>query len=574
MNKVSRVIDVSKIYEPGYQARFYVADWHVDTDSNRLCRGEIDLKLESKVMAVLVYLAQHKGELVTREQLEQAIWGKTIVGYDALTGCVAKLRKALCDDSRQPRYIETISKKGYRLIAPLSDADHGSVPDQNSNTDEAAPRPIIPSRFPILMVIGAIALTVLTAIGYRWFDNTEISEIQTHTTDLPSIVVLPFANMSGDPEQSYFSDGVTTDITTALSKLSGLFVISQSSAGGYRDSPPDIKQVAGSLGVRYVLQGTVRRTEDRLRVNVSLIDANTNILLWSEKYDRELRNVFAVQDDITTNIVNALSVKLTEEEKRRTAHKYTVSLDAYDDFLRGQALYIHRTKEDNRLARVYYQQAIDRDEAFARAYSAMAMTYMADHRHGWNESDAGLLGKALQLANQGVALDRDLPQAYWVLSYVHLFRQEYAEAAQAADRAVEYDPNFADSYLTLAVCKIHFGAAEEALRLVKKAMLLNPEYPAPYASVMGQAYFFMGEYDKAVMKLREAIDRNYNLVIPHVFLIVALSKQNRMDDASWEAEQFKSVAPNFSTDSVADMLPIQDAAVIRDVQNQLQRAGL
>ena len=567
--------DPSKQVEPGQATRFSLADWFVDTDSNRLCKDEIEVKLESKVMAVLVYLARRQGELVSREELEQAIWGKTIVGYDALTGCIAKLRKALHDDPRQPRYIETISKKGYRLIAPMAkETDHGAVagadsPGVPADRQVKVAQPVIRRLVAPLLLMSALFGTV-----YWVLSGESESVTLTRRLEHPSIVVLPFANISGDSEQAYFSDGVTADINTELSKLSGLFVISQASASGYRDTALDIQQVARSLGARYVLQGSIRRDEDRLRVNASLIDADTNIYLWSEKYDRELDNVFTVQDDITNNIVQALSVKLTEAEKRRTARKYTVSVAAYDDFLRAQALYIRRTKEDNHMARSYYQQAIDRDESFARAYGAMAMTYMADHRHGWNTSDTGLLDKALQLAHKAVALDSDLPQAYWVLSYVHLFRQEFAEAQQAAEKTLVYDPNFADSYLTLAVCRMHFGQAEEALHLVQKAMLLNPEYPAPYASVLGQAYFFLAQYDKAEPVLREAVERNFNLVIPHVFLIVALSKLQRMDDASWAAEQFKTVAPHFSANDIADMLPIQDPEIIGDMKRELQRVGL
>lgn len=311
-----------------------------------------------------------------------------------------------------------------------------------------------------------------------------------------------------------------------------------------------------------------------MRVNVHLIDANTNIYLWSEKYDRELQDVFAVQDDITTNIVTSLSVKLVEAEQRRTARKYTTSIDAYDDFLKGQALYVHRSRQDNLSARKFYQQAIDRDATFARAYSAMAMTYATEHRYGWGEADTKQLEQALRLAKQGVSLDRDLPQAHWVLGYVHLFKQEYRQAAAAAQRAIELEPNYADSYLTLAICKIHAGAPDKALPLIRKAMLLNPEFPTPYASVLGQAWYFMEQYDQAVPVLREAIDRNINLLTAHVFLIASLSKLDQLEEASWAVEQLKTVAADISANNIVGMLPVQDADFIADMKKQLQRAGL
>ncbi len=572
------MIDAAKTSGPGNEPRFYVADWYVETDSNRLRRGDTEVKLESKVMAVLQYLAQRQGELVTRVELEQAIWRNTVVGYDALTRCIAKLRKVLGDDPRNPRYIETVSKKGYRLIAQVSGGDHHADTRAEPHTDPGTARdPIAPrlTRHTLWVIaLGIVALGLVLIGVLRLMETDERTVLQPRTMEPPSIVVLPFANLSDDPSQRYFSDGVTADITTALSKLSGLFVISQSSAVGYRATPLDIKEVAGSLGVRYILEGSVRRTGDRLRVNVHLIDADSDVYLWSERYDRELRDVFDVQDDITSHIIDALSVKLTEEERRRTARRYTASLEAYDDFLRGQALYFHHDRADNRLARHHYQQAIDRDETFARAYSAMALTYVAEYRYGWGNTPYDQLERALQLAGKGVALDKELPQAYWVLGYVHLFRQEYHKAAEAARRAVELDPSFADSYLTLAVCNVHFGKPEEALPLVRKAMLLNPRYPAAYASILGQAYFFMGEYDQAVRALREAVDRNINLLTPQVFLIVALSKLERMDEAGWAAEQLQTVAPDFSADRIAEMLVIRDAGTIEEMKTHLRRVGL
>ena len=571
---MARVAYTVTTTDPDHAAQFYLADWHVDTASNRLQRGDTEVKLESKMMEVLIYLAQHRGNLVTREQLDQAIWGKTIVGYEALTGCIAKLRKVLDDDPRRPRYIETISKKGYRLIAPISDvAPHDVSTTVTSNQHERSQYRVPWQRFwlPGLIVIAIVA-TILANVARQ--NAIDKDSIHAQKLNLPSIVVLPFSNLGNDPNQHYFSEGVTADITTALSKLSGLFVIAQSSATHYRNKPHDIQKIAASLGVRYVLQGSVRRTGNKLRVNTNLIDAKSNIYLWSEKYDRELKSIFDVQDDITANIVNTLSVKLTEEELRRTARKYTISLDAYEDFLRGQLHYIRHTEKDNQLARDYYQQAIDRDPSFARAYSAMALTYVAEHRYDWDSSTNGQLEHALRLAAQGVFYDNELPQAHWVQAYVHVFRHEYDNASEAANRAIELDPNFADSYLTLAVCQIYFGKPEDALHLIRKAMLLNPNYPAAYASVLGQAYFFREQYDLAIPVLRKAIERNNNLLTSHVFLIAALSKLEKTDEAVWAANHLRVVSPDFTTTNVDELLPVQHEKIIVDIKKHLQSAGL
>lgn len=567
--------DTAPLDETALKLGFFLDDWYVDTSTNRLRRGNKEIRLESKLVAVLSYLALHRGELVTRVELEQAVWGKTVVGYDALTSSIAKLRRLLGDNPRQPRYIETISKKGYRLIARVSQAgQHPATPDASlpgMPRQAALRRRFFLARFYWVLLAGVGVLVLAGAfVLEKWNGNA----FTTRVMDRPSIAVLPFANLGDDPRQKYFSDGVTADLTTALSKLSGLFVVSHSSAVSIHNQSRDLKKIAASLGVRYVVEGSIRRSGNRLRVNVNLIDASRDVYLWSEKYDREVGDVFEVQDDMSAHIVNALSVQLTEAEKRLTARKYTASLQAYDDFLKGQTLYFRHTNDDNRHARDLYQQAIDRDPSFARAYSAMALTHVAEYRYGWGGSTTGQLDRALQLAAQGVALDPELPQAHWVLGYVSVFRKEYAKAVEAANRAIQLDPNYAESYLTLAICQIHFGKPDDALRLVRKAMLLNPESPVPYTAILGQAYFFLGQYEQTVTVLREALERNVSQSSAHIFLIAALSELGRTDEATWAAHQFRSLEPNFKVDDVNEMLPVQNPLTLGKVKNSLRRAGL
>lgn len=557
---------------------FYLADWYVDTGANRLCRGDTEVRLENKVMAVLHYLAQHPGELVTRESLESAVWGRTVVGYDALTRCIARLRKVLEDDSRQPRYIETIPKKGYRLIAPVSaDVLPGEVSrvEEGPSQTPAAPRPRLLGQNRLLLLSAGLVLGLLLILLFESGEQLDTTVNRPWAAGRPSMVVLPFDNIGGDSRHDYFSDGISVDITTALSQLSGLFVISPGTATDFRGGPVDSKQVADALGVRYVVEGSVRRDRDRLRVNVHLVDTDSGRYLWSEKYDRELRNVFEVQDDITANIVSALSVQLTQAEKHRTARRYTASIEAYDDFLRGQALYGHNTERENLQARDYYQRALDRDAGFARAYSAMAMTYVAQHRYGWGPASAGNLDQALRLAEQGRALDQTLPQAHWMLAYVQVFRQQYRQARLAAERAIALDPNYANSYVTLAVCQMHFGESQQALQLLRKAMLLNPHYPAAYASVQGQIHFLMGDYGAAVIALRDAIERNINLRTAHVFLVASLSMQGQDEEANWAAEQLRNIAADFTAESVAELLPMQNEqlVMVMEMERHLKLAG-
>lgn len=548
-------------------APFRIADWAVDPATHRLHREGTEVRLEPKVMALLVCLANRAGELVTREELERQVWGRAVVGYDALTSSIIKLRKALGDDSRRPRFIGTVSKKGYRLIAPVRPA-HETGPE----AAVPAPTPTVkPSRRNLLM--AGLTIVVVATAGLAIFLRGDSPRPAPVAPDRPSIVVLPFGNLGNDPAQAYFTDGITADITTSLSKLSGLFVIASSSAQNYRKPPVDIKQVAEALRVRYVLEGNVRRAGNRLRVNAQLVDASTGFHLWAERYDRDMKDVLDVQDDITAKIVNALSVKLTEAEMRRSARRYTVNIEAYDEFLRGQALYVRSTPEDNLQARALFQQAIDRDPGFARAYGAMALSYVDEFRFGWGKNPAAL-ERALALANRAVALDDQLPQAYRALSYTQLHRREYQSSIDVIQRAIALDPNDADGPASLALSHMYAGNYETAIRMLREVMLLNPHYPARYASALGHAYYFLGRHEDAVTALRDAIERNASLLSSHVFYTAALSHLGQKDEAVWAASQIRALSQNFSAEDISGMFPIKDPAKQRILIDDLKRAGL
>ena len=551
-------------------APFLLADWTVDATTDRIRQGDTEHKLESKMMAVLVYLATRAGEVVTREELERDVWHGRIVGYDALTGCVTKLRKILGDDSRHPRYIETIAKKGYRLIAavnPIQTPLVESGPDISVSSDAHRRRSAIP-RWSIVVVAAVAVVTVLVFSLKTSIDPPALDE-----PDRPSIAVLPFDNLSNDAAQDYFSNGITADITTALSNHSGLFVIAHPSAASFKGQDMDVNRAAGALGVRYVLQGSVRRTQSKLRVNAQLIDARTGVHLWAERYDREMQDVLDVQDEIAVRIVGALEVKLTEEEKQRTARRYTNSADAYDAFLRGQDHYVRYTREDNLQAQAAYQRALDLDPEFARAYSALALTYTAEHRF-WHADPAVARARALALAEKAVALDAASPQTHWALGHVHLHRREFAQAVEATQKAIRLNPNFADSYIVLASSITYQGDAGEAVTLIRKAMRLNPLYPAPYALALGRAYYFLDRYEDAAAALRDAIERNANLLSSYVYLTATLSGQGKTDDAAWTAAQLRMLAPGFMVSDVNEMFPIENAERLAALVDRLRRAGL
>lgn len=550
---------------------FYTGGWYVDLTSDRIRRDDIERRLEARVMDVLVCLADRAGELVTREELEREVWAGTVVGYDALTSSITKLRKAFDDNPRKPHYIETVSKKGYRLIAPVSVSAPGGKSDARSLPTPGDRR----SSIRVLAMIGMFAaiLIGIAAFIHQATPETEPLELAAVDRNRPSVVVIPFRDISEETGNSYFSEGITEDLTTALSKLSGLFVISASSARNYDEPPLDSGQAAKVLGVRYVLTGSVRRSSNRLRISAQLMDEQSGVYLWAEQYDRTLQDVFEVQDDITAKIVSALSVKLTEEERRRDARRYTVSIDAYDAFLRGQSQFFRHTRENNLQARTLFQEAIDLDPGFSRAYSAMALTYTEEFRFGWNSDSNAALSLALALAKQAVLIDDTLPQPHLVLGRVYVYSREYVKAIAAARYAIELNPNYADSYAALAASYVYSGSPEAAIQLIRKAMRLNPVYPAAYAATLGQAKYFLAQYEAAVPALQDAIERNNNHVTSHVFLIAALSHLDRLEEAAWAETQLRSVLPEFNVDRLADMLPTETDEQLSDIVAQLRRAA-
>lgn len=525
------------------------------------------------MMAVLVYLASRPGEVVTREELERDVWNSRSVSYAALTGCITKLRKTLGDDSRNPRYIETIAKKGYRLIASVSALPLTPAIPTPTPLDPVAVSTPQRARLMKHWITAGLAVVMSTALYFF-----VIAPGTQHTTSdapgVPSIAVLPFNNLNPDATQDYLSDGITADITTALSGHSGLFVIAYPSVLGFKDQNVDATRAAHALAVRYILQGTVQRTDLALRVNAQLIDAQTGVNLWAERYDREMKDVFAVQDDITARIVSALEVKLTAEEKQRAARRYTVSVDAYDAFLRGQSYFARRTLEDNLAARKAYEQATALDRNFARAYSALALTYTNEYRFRWQDDSKASLARALSLAQEAVSLDDTLPQTYWVLGHVRMHRHEFAESMEAEKQAIRLDPNFADSYMALASTMIYQNEADAALPLIRKAMRLNPRYPAQYAEILGRAYFVLHRYEEAVVALRDSIERNANMLPAYVLLTAASVALGNTDEATWMATQLHALAPEFKSGDIAEIFPFEDKAQLAAIADQLDRAGI
>ena len=407
--------------------------------------------------------------------------------------------------------------------------------------------------------------------------------------DNPSIAVLPFVNMSGDSEQEYFSDGLTEDLITALSKVSGLFVISRNSVFTYKDKATKPSQISKELGVRYILEGSVRKADETVRISAQLIDATTGGHLWAERYDRDLEDIFALQDEVTEKIVTALAsrlpetaestsepsepvpqVKVVKTEKKPAAPKEPDNLRAYDYFWRGRYLVERGTKEANDQARSMFEKALELDPGLAAAHMGLGWTYYMNWATHWSD-DPTALDRALELATKAIALDDSLAPAYSLLGHVYLWRKEYDQAIAETERAIALDPNNADGYQDLAEVLIWAGRPEEAIGLIEKAMRLNPHYPVEYLYTLGYAYFTTGQYQEALAAQKEAIARNPDFLASHMVLVAIYVTLGQDAEARAHWEEVLRISPDMSIEAVRERLPFKDEEQLKKFSDALRK---
>jgi adenylate cyclase len=379
-------------------------------------------------------------------------------------------------------------------------------------------RPVV---FVSVLVFVSVALVAgLIAVRYLPFPSTQ-SPIPNPQSlplpDKPSIVVLPFDNMSGDPQQDYFSNGITEVLTSDLSRISSLFVIARNTAFSIGKSR-NIQEVGKELGVRYVLEGSVQKASDQVRIVAQLIDATTGGHLWSQRYDRPLKDIFALQDEIVQKIVTTLNLQLTLRERGVLVRKRTDNLEAYDTFLRGAEHFWRFTKEGNAQARPLFEKTIELDPQYAEAYVYLGWTYMIAWIQQWDPNPQNLQ-QAFELEQQAIALDDSLPRARIILSWVYTFKNQYEPALAEAERAIALDPNDADGYHALGTVLVNFEERPaEAIELAEKAIRLNPRYPFGYAWLLGVASRLTGRYEEAIAAQKQALLRNPNRLFSHTDL--------------------------------------------------------
>ena len=554
-------------------SRVHIGEWWADRTTNELGRSGATVRIEPKAMEVLMVLADHAGRAVSREHLLATVWPGVVVGDEVLTQSVIKLRRALGDNPRSPSYIETISKRGYRLVAQVGQGE--GVQAARGGPEVGLPeRPAASTRRPrpsIMLIAGG--LIALVAAGVLFYNIAARKSVDTDAVDvggernsaLVTVTVLPFEWLGPDGSQAYLARGISNDLITDISRLAGVSLVNTSNAGPMARS---------ARNARYLISGSVQRESETLRIHVHLVDTKTNRELWSERFERPYVDLFAVQSEITHKVVSVLPGTITDSVRREVAKRYTRNLEAYDDFVHGQALFLVRQIENNDKARAFYRKAVELDPNFARAYAGLAMTYAMDYRLRPSGDSSPALAKALEFAETARQIDPDIPEVYWALAFVHVQSGRHEQAIEFLQKAIELNRSFADAYAFMGGIYTYMGEAGKSIPLLRKAMRLNPEGGHLYFLLLGRAYLFQNDTEQALINLREASMRNPDDLETRLYLAAAMTAGGDRAGAVWEAEEIRSAEAGFSLHGWLETYPLSSTQYKERLKQLLATAGL
>jgi TolB-like protein/Tfp pilus assembly protein PilF len=520
---------------------FLFAGHTLDTDRRELRRGGDAIAVEPQVFDLLVYLLENRDRVVSKDDLIAAVWRNRIVSDSTLTSRINAARKALGDSGEEQKLIRTVPRKGLRFVGVVHTRP-GAEPAAHraAMADEVAePRAALP------------------------------------LPDRPAIAVLPFINMSGEAEQEYFSDGISEDIITALSKLRWFFVIARNSSFVYKGKAVHMKQIAEELGVGYVVEGSVRKGGDRVRITVQLNDVATGSHIWAERYDRSLADVFAVQDEITEAIVAAIEPQLYAAENFRARRKPPDSLDAWDLVMRALSHYWRVTRQDNLVAQALLEKAITIDPSYGQALGVLAASHTFVGHMGWADQAASM-PIAERAALAAINADSEDPWAHFALGLVYLFGRRFDDSLAELELALRLNPNFslAQGYYGLALC--YCGRWQEGYAAAQRALRLSPRDPfsAVYNGVAAYAQFIGRDYSEAMRLSREAIRQRGDFVGAHRVLTAAAGMAGERELAADALQELRRAQPNISQAWLLTKMPIKEPAEMQHYVEGFRRAGL
>lgn len=588
-----------------------VGPWRIDARTGELRQGSESQRVEPKVAEVLVYLAQRAGQVVSRDELLTAVWPRVVVGDDALTQAIIKLRKALGDDPRRPTYIETLAKRGYRLIAPVARVSEvreapPAAPPADATVEAVTPAaaetppPVVatveavassPAEAVVLTatpqsrakarwltaLAGGLALIALALGAYRhwpWLTSSADSARATAAT-LPVIAVLPLANQSGDPAREFFSDGVTDEIIHALGRYSGLRVISRNSVQQFKTRAATPQTIKAELGARYVVSGSVREGGGQVRVTVELSDAETARVLWSHRFDREGKGVFEIQDSIVQNIVGALAVKVSKLESDRAATRPPSQREVYDLVLLARSLELKAERAANRQGRALIAKARELAPDYAMVYVVDSELEVQRADLGWMEDPASGLTLAERAARHALTLDDPgaNARAHAQLARIHTLRLEHERALAESERARALNPS--DTFIAEkhAQTLLWLGRSNEAVALLETAIRLDPAgRNSPVRHVIVLAYFAAERYAEALTACERGLSDHPDLLLLHAMRAAILAQMGRLEEARQSAAEVKRLQPNFPVAQLGNRFA--DPAIRDRLQAALRKAGL
>jgi TolB-like protein len=531
----------------GSDVKFLFEDYALDTDTRELKRGAELISLAPKVFDLLAYLVRDRERVVSKDDLLEAVWHGRIVSESTLTSHINSVRKAVGDSGEEQRLIRTVARKGIRFI--------GEVRKERMPGD------------------GARSNEPLKDAG----DRADTTRPEFGLPDKPSIAVLPFQNMSGDPDQDYFADGVVEDIIVALSRMRWLFVIARNSSFTYKGRAVDVKQVGRELGVRYVMEGSVRKAANRVRITGQLIDASTGANLWAVRFEGALEDIFDLQDQVTTRVVGAISPRLEQAEIERAKRKPTESLDAYDYFLRGMASFYRRTNKANDEALRLFSKAIELDPDFASACGMAAWCYVWRKINGWMTDVTQEIAEGGRLARLAVELGKDdavaLARAGHAIGFLV---GDLDSSVGVLDQALMLNPNLAMAWLFSGWVRAYRGETDVAIEHFALAMRLSPRDPSLYHMQLGTglAHLLAGRFDDASSWAEKACRDEPNYA--NAFSVAAASHAlaGQLEEARQAMERLRHFYPALRVSNLHDWFPIRRPEHYAKWTEGLRKAGL
>lgn len=524
---------------------FAFEDYLLDQERRELTRAGQAVALGPQVFDLLLQLVIHRDRVLSKEELLEVVWGARIVSESTITSHINAVRKAVGDSGEEQRLIRTVARKGYRFVGEVRLADHSAT----SITELADNAPLEPVPAPAALMLP----------------------------DKPSITVLPFQNLSGDAEQDYFADGVVEDIITALSRIRWLFVIARNSSFTYKGRAVDVQGVGQELGVRYVLEGSIRKSGNKVRITGQLIDASRGTHIWAERFEGLLDDIFELQDSIAESVVGAIAPQLERAEIERAKGKPTDSLDAYDYYLQGTAKLHQGNQHAIEQALGLFYRAIELDPEYASAYGMAAWCHFWRKLNGWMADRPREIAEGARLARLAVELGRDdavaLTRGGHALAHL---TGDLDSGIAVLDRARVLNPNLAPAWFLGGILRALRGEADTAIDNLKHAVRLSPLDPEMFRMEVGMAlaHFFAGRYELASVWAEKALGNLPSLLVAVALLAASQAHAGKLDKARASMQRLQALDPTLRTGNLQQWLPIQRAQDLKQFADGLRLAGL